>query len=232
MVRNVVLLLAAAGVALGFALFEGRDADTTWTGSWVATAKGASVPVFEAPDALAPKLELASPTKRGAALVLLVDGVDAGGAWLPVHLPVRPNGSTGWIRAGDVRLASNDYRVAVDLDERTLSVTRRGEVEWHTPIGIGTSKTPTPPGSYFLTEVLMPKDTDTVYGTFALGLSGFTDSPGAADYKGGEGGLAIHGTNDPDSIGDQVSHGCIRVPNDVIEHMASTLPMGTPVEIS
>lgn len=230
--RNVVLLLAAAGLAFGLAMYEGRDAGTPWSGSWVATAKGASVPVFTAPGAPTPSLELASPTKRGAALVLLVDGRDAGGAWLPVQLPVRPNGSRGWIRARDVRLSSNDYRVVVDLGDRTLSVSRRGAVEWRTPIGIGTSKTPTPPGSYFLTEVLMPKDADTVYGTFALGLSGFTDSPGAADYKGGEGGLAIHGTNDPDSIGDRVSHGCIRVPNDVIDHMASTLPMGTPVDIS
>jgi lipoprotein-anchoring transpeptidase ErfK/SrfK len=231
-VRNVVLLLAAAGLALAFALRDSGDADATWSGSWVATAKGATVPVFPAPDAPAPSVELKSPTKRGAALVLLVDGRDVGGAWLPVHLPVRPNGSKGWVRASDVRLTSNDYKVEVDVSDRRLRLVRQGDVEWETPIGVGTTKHPTPTGDFFLTELIMPKDDDTVYGTFALGLSGFTDSPGAADYKGGEGGLAIHGTNDPDSIGKRISHGCIRVPNDVIDYMASTLPMGTPVEIS
>lgn len=230
--RNLVLLLAAAGLTLVFALQDRDDSDVAWSGSWVATAKGPAVPVFEAPDAPAPKVELASPTKRGAALVLLVDGRDVGGPWIPVHLPVRPNGSTGWVRAADVRLASNDYKVEIDLADRELRLVRRGDVEWETPIGVGTKKTPTPTGEFFLTELIMPKDEDTVYGTFALGLSGYTDSPGAADYKGGEGGLAIHGTNDPDSIGERISHGCIRVPNDVIDHMASTLPMGTPVEIS
>lgn len=230
--RSVVLLVVAGALALGLAMRDGDAPEPVWTGSWVATAKGSTVQVFPAPDAPAPTVELASPTKRGAALVFLVDGRDVAGPWLPVHLPVRPNGSKGWVRAADVHLASNDFRVTVDLEDRELTVVRLGEVEWRTPIGVGTRKTPTPAGSYYLTELLMPNDADTVYGTFALGLSGFTDSPGAADYKGGEGGLAIHGTNDPDSIGKRVSHGCIRVPNDVIDYMAATLPMGTPVEIS
>ena len=71
------------------------------------------------------------------------------------------------MRAADVRLASNDFRVTVDLEDRELSVIRLGKVEWRTPIGIGTRKTPTPAGSYYLTELLMPNDADTVYGVVA-----------------------------------------------------------------
>lgn len=44
--------------------------------------------------------------------------------------------------------------------------------------------------------------------------------------------VGIHGTNDPASIGKDVSHGCIRVPNDVVVRMATLLPLGTPVEIA
>jgi lipoprotein-anchoring transpeptidase ErfK/SrfK len=77
----------------------------------------------------------------------------------------------------------------------------------------------------------MPARRDALYGPFALGLSGFSDAPGARDFKGGEGVLAIHGTDDESSIGRRVSHGCIRVANDVITYLASTIPMGTPVDI-
>jgi len=39
-------------------------------------------------------------------------------------------------------------------------------------------------------------------------------------------------TNDPTSIGHDVSHGCIRMRNDDIRTLARTVPLGTPVEIS
>jgi lipoprotein-anchoring transpeptidase ErfK/SrfK len=91
---------------------------------------------------------------------------------------------------------------------------------------------PTPPGRYFVKELLMPTKRDALYGPFALGLSGYSDSPGARDFKGGDGVLAIHGTDDDRSIGKRVSHGCIRVANDVISYLADTVPMGTPVDIT
>jgi hypothetical protein len=43
--------------------------------------------------------------------------------------------------------------------------------------------------------------------------------------------IGIHGNNDPSSIGRNVSHGCIRLPNDVVSRMAGLIPLGTPVEI-
>lgn len=45
------------------------------------------------------------------------------------------------------------------------------------------------------------------------------------------GACEIHGTNQPETIGRDVSHGCIRVHNDVIRGLARLLPLGTPVEI-
>lgn len=41
----------------------------------------------------------------------------------------------------------------------------------------------------------------------------------------------MHGTADPSSIGQAVSHGCVRVPNDVITQLATSVPLGTPVAI-
>jgi lipoprotein-anchoring transpeptidase ErfK/SrfK len=52
-----------------------------------------------------------------------------------------------------------------------------------------------------------------------------------SEFAGGDGQIGIHGTNVPASIGEAVSHGCVRVPNDVITTLATTVPVGTPVTI-
>jgi lipoprotein-anchoring transpeptidase ErfK/SrfK len=44
-------------------------------------------------------------------------------------------------------------------------------------------------------------------------------------------GYALHGTNNPSSIGQSVSHGCIRLRNEDIEHLYRIVPVGTPVYI-
>lgn len=62
------------------------------------------------------------------------------------------------------------------------------------------------------------------------GLSGFSNV--LTEFNGGDGVIGIHGTNDPSSIGRDVSHGCIRMSNTGITTLAATLPLGTPVEVS
>ncbi len=44
-------------------------------------------------------------------------------------------------------------------------------------------------------------------------------------------GYGIHGTNDPSSIGQSVSHGCIRMRNEEIERLFEMVELGTPVFI-
>jgi hypothetical protein len=44
-------------------------------------------------------------------------------------------------------------------------------------------------------------------------------------------GYAIHGTNQPKSIGQAVSHGCVRVRNEDIDKLYEMVPVGTPVYI-
>lgn len=43
--------------------------------------------------------------------------------------------------------------------------------------------------------------------------------------------VMIHGTNDPKSIGRRVSHGCIRLPNDMLKVLWKEVAVGTPVYI-
>ncbi len=44
-------------------------------------------------------------------------------------------------------------------------------------------------------------------------------------------GYGIHGTNNPASIGQSVSHGCVRMRNEDIEKLFEMVPVGTPVFI-
>ena len=44
-------------------------------------------------------------------------------------------------------------------------------------------------------------------------------------------GYALHGTNQPDSIGRSVSHGCIRLRNEDIEKLYDMVAIGTPIYI-
>ena len=44
-------------------------------------------------------------------------------------------------------------------------------------------------------------------------------------------GYALHGTDEPTSIGTSVSHGCVRLRNEDIETLYQMVPVGTPVYI-
>jgi lipoprotein-anchoring transpeptidase ErfK/SrfK len=200
--------------------------------TFVALAKRPQVDVFaDARGSGRPVHQLANPTESGSPLVFMVDGPDRSGDLLPVFLPVRPNGSKGWVRRSDVTVQSTDYRVRIELATHRLTVTRAAKVVLETPIGVGQTDTPTPGGVYYLKELLQPPDPAGAYGPFAYGLSGFSNNAELANFNGGDGIIGIHGTNQPDKLGTDVSHGCIRVANAVITQMASYLPLGTPVQI-
>jgi len=96
-------------------------------------------------------------------------------------------------------------------------------------IGIGTGGTPTPGGRWYTTELLQPPSADGPYGTYAFGLSGFTGTEKGPTVAFGQ--LGLHGTNDPSTLGRNVSLGCLRVSNEAISALATQLPLGVPVEV-
>ena len=175
-------------------------------------------------------VELANPVATGGPLVFMAtEAVVGEDGWIEVMLPVRPNGTTGWVQTDEVELKRNHYRVEIDVSDHLLWVYLDGEVVVETEVGIGTGDTPTPIGSFYLAELLEPIEQNGPYGDFAFGLSGFSET--LTNFNGGEGVIGIHGTNDPDSLGTNVSHGCVRVANEVISQLAAELPLGTPVHI-
>lgn len=202
--------------------------EPTGPGHLVATAPAASASVdVHAEPGGAVSTSLANPTATGAPLTFLA--LESAGDWLRVLVPVRPNGTTGWVRAGDVDLTRTHLRVEVRLSRHQITVYEGDRPIVREPIGVGTTDTPTPGGLFFLTELIRPPDPAGPYGAYAFGLSGYSET--LTSFGGGDGVIGIHGTNDPDSLGNDVSHGCIRVSNEAITTMASLLPLGTPVSI-
>ncbi len=194
----------------------------------VAQAKVASVKVYPQPsDTATPGQTLASPTPIGGPLVFLVE--QAQGDWLNVDLPVRPNGSTGWIKAADVTLSHHDFKIIVELNAHKITVMKGTATVLSEPVGVGRSTAPTPGGKFYIKELLQPPNPNTVYGPYAYGLSGFSDA--FTTFNGGEAVIGIHGNNDPSSLGKDVSAGCIRMSNTGITTLAKMLPLGVPVEI-
>ena len=148
--------------------------------------------------------------------------------WYRVQLPQRPNGVTGWVRAGDVDVAPVHTRIVVDVSRRQLTFFRNGRLSLSTTVAVGSPATPTPTGRFYVNQRLVPEDTSGPFGPGAIGVSAFSDVL-TGWTQGGP--IAIHGTNEPSSIGHAVSNGCIRVSNDVLRRLFGEALAGTPVII-
>lgn len=159
--------------------------------------------------------------------------------WVQVLLPVRPNGSTGWVKASDVTLAPNPYRIDVSLSAHTITVHNGASVVYRGPVAVGATDpplpdvgkpTPTPTGEYYLRVLLQNPDPTSVYGPYAYGLSSHSDA--LDTFAGGDAEIGIHGNNDASVLGKGATHGCIRMDNAAITMLTKQLPLGTPVFVT
>ena len=94
------------------------------------------------------------------------------------------------------------------------------------PIAVGTADTPTPGGTYYVKELLRPAEPDGAYGPYAYGLSGFSNVLDDLRRRRRRDRHPRH--ERPEAIGRDVSHGCIRLPNE--DHRAARRgpPAGHP----
>jgi lipoprotein-anchoring transpeptidase ErfK/SrfK len=226
-----VLATTAAVVALapGVAAARPKPPHLQVPDAIVGQATPASVAVYTVPGGVTPSRVLTNPNQYRGALVLLVTAIRVDG-WLQVLLPVRPNGSRGWIHAGDVVLSNDPYRIQVRLSRHQITVTKKSTTILQVPVGVGKKNTPTPGGGYYLTQLFAPPDPNGPYGPYAYSLSGYSDV--LTTFQGGDAIIGLHGTNRPDLLGHDVSSGCIRMSNPAITALAKVLPLGTPVTIT
>jgi hypothetical protein len=190
-----------------------------------------SIAVYARPDsssAPGKRIGAKNPLGQTLRMVVLHAKRDAGGnGWFKVLLPQRPNGSTGWVRSGPMKVVLIEDRIEIDMSEFEMSHYRSDRLLGTYEIGTGTPENPTPKGVFYVWASVPQPDPAGPYGAYALGLSGF--APNLSDWPGG-GRAAIHGTTDPNDRGERVSHGCVRVFNPDMRKLR-TVPLGTPVVI-
>ena len=114
----------------------------------------------------------------------------------------------------------------VDLSRHWVSVSKFGHVLFGLRAATGAASSPTPEGEYFVTDRI-PFPAGGSLGSFAFGISGIQPRL-PAGWSGGNQ-LAIHGTNDPSSIGTSASAGCVRVSERGLDRLMPLLRLGTPV---
>ncbi|MGV3760315.1 MAG: L,D-transpeptidase [Actinomycetota bacterium] len=247
--RLALALVASLGLLVGACsserpeLAEERESTTTSTTEATTTteaapaaqraqATGDVVDLYASADAPEPDRQL---TKAEAVsdpaipIVFLVK--DEADDRYEVYLPVRPNGSTAWVDKDAVEVAAVEHRIEVEIAAHRIRVYEDDELLVDEPVGVGRDDRPTPGGIYYIKELLQPPNPNGPYGVYAYGLNGFSDV--LTSFNGGQGVLGIHGTNEPDKLGQDVSSGCIRLHNDVIDRLVNEigLPLGTPVEV-
>lgn len=208
-------------------VWEGFEATRQGTPTLVAMAH-APVDVFASATDSEPMTTIDQTTILGTVTVLGVM-TDPADGWVEVMLPIRPNGTTGWAKTDDLTFYVADSRIVVDLGDRRLSYIVDGQEVLSTEVGIGSDHNETPTGEFFVTDVVTLANPNSPWGPHALGLSARSDT--VTEFNGGDGIIGIHGTNNPGSIGGNISLGCVRLPNEMITTLHSMVPLGTRVEV-
>lgn len=148
-----------------------------------------------------------------------------GQPWYRISVPMRPNGTMGWIPAWSASLAPTESEIVVDRRARTISVYRRGRLALRAEVAVGAPGMETPRGSFYVDARFVPDDP--FLGVFALETSAYSK---LTEWPGG-GVVGIHGTDLPQLLGQAVSHGCVRVSNRTAEALRRLAPLGTPIVI-
>jgi hypothetical protein len=200
------------------------------------------VPTFDAPngsqisiydinpiDVIELEYPLLAETAFGNRLALLVEEFDSSGNWAKVLLPVRPNGSTAWVQTAFFRQESHNYHITIDVSENSVNVYRGEELLVEQIAVSGRDSRPTPVVRAYIDEKIAGASLSPAYGDWVLSIAAFSEALGT--FGGGMPKLALHGTNQPELMGQYVSSGCVRIPNEVVSFIAELVPVGTVVDI-
>ncbi len=190
----------------------------------VVDARPAKVDVFTEPGG-EPTQQLPGRNPVHQAVPFLV--IDEVPGWYRVVLPVRPNHSTGWLSAKQVTPRTVNHALVAHLKQFRLEHYVNGQLRETFRVATGKPSTPSPTGLFYVWATQEYRRPPYDPGIFAL--SGF--SPVLTDWPGG-GRAGIHGWQDTGVLGKRASNGCLRMTPQDFQKLLSSVPLGTPVQIS
>jgi lipoprotein-anchoring transpeptidase ErfK/SrfK len=145
--------------------------------------------------------------------------------WYRISVPGRPNGQTGWVRAGAVEIRPVKKRLFVDRSARRFEFWDGDKLVRKGKIAVGARGAETPTGLFYVQSKFVPSAP--ILGAFAFETSAYSK---LTDWPGG-GVVGVHGTPWPWLLGQAVSHGCVRLHNDDVKFLRSRVPVGMPIKI-
>jgi hypothetical protein len=167
-------------------------------------------------------------TLYGHRLVLSV--TQRRGAWAAVPTWLLPNGRRAWVRVSSRTFTRRHttWHLDVDLSTRTLTATHDGAVLRSVRVAIGARATPTPVGTFAVTDRILGRAYGASYGCCILALTGHQPKVrrGSVDGR-----LAIHGTDAPGTVGARASQGCLRTLDADVRWLRRHVPIGTQLTI-
>lgn len=153
------------------------------------------------------------------------------GRWLGVVTTHLANGRLGWVDGEEspLRLAATRKSLELDLSKRRLVLRDGGRVLRRMTVGTGRPSSPTPTGRFAVTDKLRGARYGPYYGCCIIALSAHQPKL-PAGWRAGDR-VAVHGTNDPSSIGVPSSAGCPHAREADLRVLMRLVPLGTPVFI-
>jgi len=136
---------------------------------------------------------------------------------------------------GPATVEALSYSIVIDLAEFSLSLIYDGNVIKHYWIACGSPEYPTPTGEFIITNKI--KDPTWIPPDSPWAKEAELTEPGPDNPLGtrwlelNSSQVGIHGTNYPDTIGLNVSHGCIRMTIPSVEELYEYVNIGTRVTI-
>ena len=160
-------------------------------------------------------------------------------SWIGVLLLAAPAGSVAWWSTGRSSATDAPIKLEVDLSSRELRVIEHGSTVATYGVAVGRPKHPTPTGSFRTGEIVWnpswtPPPTDWARNKRYQPPGAAANPMQAVKIYFRAPYYFIHGTNDPDSIGEAASHGCIRMtPEDArnLAHRIERVGGGVPLLI-
>ena len=119
-------------------------------------------------------------------------------------------------------------RVVVSIPDRKLAVVENDAVVQVFAVAVGAPNSPSPTGTF----TIVNRITDPTYYHPGKVIAAGPQNPLGTRWIGlNQKGYGIHGTDQPSSIGDAKSHGCIRLRNADVERLFERVRPGDVVEL-
>ncbi|WP_027005947.1 L,D-transpeptidase [Conexibacter woesei] len=148
--------------------------------------------------------------------------------WVLVRTSIEKH-HVGWLPLSAGHLFEEPRSIVVDLSKRRLMVFHRGKLTDAYKVAVGTNATPTPIGKFAVTDRLTTGNAQSDYGCCILALT--AHQPKILQGWGGGDRVAIHATPHTWTLGNAISHGCVRASNDALRQLMRHARLGMPVTI-